>query len=183
MTFSDDTKMNIDKDALPRPMPAARRKRPSAIKCAIVLCSLIGFFVFAVVVWFMGKGFYSLYDNARNPFKDLYLNATTVESGAEAVAWPFIGKDERFDVYFTVWARVPDAEAVGDAVDAQEAASRERYGSSWDTIKKIARVPERELLVDPVERVVFSEKVFEDVGMKDMNLHKDISFELPLDRL
>lgn len=175
--------MDIDKDAVARPPPATRRKRPSAVKCAIVICSLIGFFVFALFVYFMGKGFYQLYDSARNPFKDIYLNATTVESGTEAVAWPFIGKEEKFDVYFTVWARVPDAEAVGEDVERQEAESRERYGSQLETVKKITKIPERDLLVDPVEKVVFSEKVFEGVGMGDMNLHKDISFELPLDRL
>ena len=176
MDFDLDTK-----DAVRHPAPPARRKRPSAVKCVIVICSLIGFFVFATIVYFMGKGFYGLYDNARNPHKDLYLNSTVVEAGIEPVAWPFIDKDETFDVYFTIWARVPDSEVVFTPEDRE--AAKERFGGSWDTIKKMTKVPDDELLVNPTERVVFSEKVFEGLGMKDMNVHKDITFELPLDRL
>lgn len=176
--------MDIDldtKDAVRRPPPPARRKRPSAIKCVVVLCSLIGLFVFATIAYFMGKGFYTVYDNARNPHKDLYLNSTVVEAGTEPVAWPFIDKDETFDVYFTIWARVPDSEVT--ITQEQKGAAKERFGGSWETIKKMTKMPDDELLVDPTERVVFSEKVFEGLGMKDTNVHKDISFELPLDRL
>ena len=176
--------MDIDfesKEASRRPAPPTRRKRPSAIKCVVVICSVIGFFVFATFVYFMGKGIYSAYDNVRHPHKDLYLNATVLEAGTEPVAWPFISKDEAFDVYFTVWARVPDAEVV--SAPREREAARERFGGSWDTIKKLTRMPDDELLTEPTERAVFSEKVFEGLGMKDMNVHRNITFELPLDRL
>lgn len=176
--------MDIDldsKEAIRRPPAPARRKRPSAIKCVVVICSLIGFFIFAAFVYFMGKGVYTVYDTARNPHKDLYLNSTILEAGSERVAWPFIGQDEKFDVYFTIWARVPDVEV--KTTQEEKESAKERFGGSWDTIKKMTKVPDDELLVDPTERVVFSEKVFEGLGMKDMNVHKDISFELPLDRL
>lgn len=176
--------MDIDfetKDIVRRPQPPARRKRPSAIKCVVVICSLIGVFVFATILYFMGKGVYSVYDNARNPHKDLYLNSTVVEAGTEAIAWPFIDKDEKFDVYFTVWARVPDSEVV--FTQEEREAAKERFGGSWDTVKAMTQVPDIELLRNPTERVVYKEKVFEGLGMRDMNVHKDITFELPLDRL
>lgn len=178
--------IDIDKDAIRRPPPpsASRRKRPSAIKCAVVLCALIGFGIVATFCYFAGKGFYMVYDSARNPYKDLYLNATSLESaGRGGVALPLIGQGDTFDVYFTIWARVPDAQVDRAAEQATMDKEKERFGAQLETIKKMTKVPEKELLVNPTEQVVFSQRVFENVKMGDRNLHKDISFELPLDRL
>lgn len=168
--------MDIDKD-LVRPPPATRRKRPSAIKCVVVLCSLIGLAVVGAIAYFIGKGIYSVYDMARNPHQGMYLNSTTTEPSI----LPLIGKEDTFDVYLTVWARVADAEVSFTA--EEEEASRERFGASIETVKKLVRMPERELLVNPTETVVFSEKMFTGVSRKDRNLHKDIEFEIPLERL
>jgi hypothetical protein len=92
-----------------------------------------------------------------------------------------IGKDDTFDVYLTVWARVPDAEV--DITEEMETEAREKFGSSLDTLRKMVKNPEREILFNPTERVVYSEKMFERVTRKSRNLHRDISFELPLGRL
>lgn len=167
--------MDIDKDAV-RPPPATRRKRPSALKCVVVLCSLVGLLVVGAIVYFLGKGVHTVYDMARNPHQGMYLNATSTEPGI----LPFIGKDDTFDVYLTIWARVPDAEV--QFTEEEEAAAKERFGASLDTVKKMTKQPERELLVNPTEVVVFSERMFEGVSRKDRNLHKDIEFEIPLDR-
>jgi len=168
--------MDIDNDTI-RPTPAARRKRPSAIKCVVVLCALIGTLIFGLIVYFIGKGIHSVVDNARNPHQGLYLNATSNETAIT----PFIGKDDTFDIYLTIWARVPDAEV--EITQEMEEAAKERYGGGWDTVKKMVKRPERELLFDPVERVVFTEKMFSGLNRKSRNLHKDIEFELPLSRL
>lgn len=170
-------KMDIDKDTI-RPPPAVRRKRPSAIKCIIVLCALIGALIFGTIVYFMGKGFYHVIDTARNPHQSLYLNATSNETAIH----PFIGKDETFDVYLTIWARLPDDEA-GIPSDEDVENAKDRFGGGWDTVRTMVKNPEMEILFDPIEKVVFAEKMFEGVGRKDRNLHKDISFELPLARL
>jgi hypothetical protein len=168
--------MDIDKDTI-RPPPAVRRKRPSAIKCVVVLCALIGTLIFGLIVYFIGKGIHTVVDNARNPHQGLYLNATSNETAIT----PFIGKDDTFDVYLTIWARVPDAEV--DITSEMEDEAKEGFGSSWETVKKMVKMPERELLFNPVERVVFTEKMFGGVNRKSRNLHKDIEFELPLSRL
>lgn len=169
--------MDIDKDAV-RPPPATRRKRPSAIKCVVVLCSLVGLLVIGAIVYFMGKGVYSVYDMARNPHQGMYLTNAT---DSDPAMLPFIGKDDTFDVYLTIWARVPDANA--EFSEQDETAARERFGGNFDTVQKMTKQPERELLANPTERVIFSQRMFAGVSKKDRNLHKDIEFELPLDRL
>ena len=169
--------MDIDKDAV-RPPQATRRKRPSAVKCVIVLCALVGALIFGTFVFIMGKGFQIMYDGATNPHKSLYLNATSNETAIH----PFIGKEETFDVYLTIWARESDDKA-GIPSDEDIENAKERFGGGWDTIKSIIRNPEREILFDPLEKVVFAERMFEGVGRRSRNLHKDISFELPLARL
>lgn len=126
----------------------------------------------------MGQGFYLVIDSARNPHQSLYLNATSNETAI----LPFIGKDETFDVYLTIWARLSDDEA-GLPSDEDVEHAKERFGGGWDTIRTMIKNPEMEILFDPKEKVVFAEKIFEGVRRKDRNLHKDISFELPLDRL
>lgn len=173
----DLSKMDIDKDAI-RPPQAVRRKRPSAVKCIIVLCALVGALIFGLIVYAIGKGAYMLVDGAKNPHSSLYLNSTSNETAIH----PFIGKDETFDVYLTIWARVPDNEA-GTPSDEDVENAKEKFGGGWDTIRTMVKNPEKEILFDPVEKVIFAEKMFEKVGRKDRNLHKDITFELPLERL
>ena len=170
--------MDIDKDTI-RPPQAVRRKRPSALKCVIVLCALVGALIFGLIVYAIGKGAYMLVDGAKNPHSSLYLNATSNETAIH----PFIGKDETFDVYLTIWARVSDdEEGVPSDEDVEEQAI-ERFGGGWDTVRNLVKIPEREIVFEPTERVVFAEKMFEKVSRKSRNLHKDISFELPLERL
>lgn len=170
--------MDIDKDTI-RPAQAVRRKRPSALKCIIVLCALVGALIFGLIVYFIGKGAYMLVDGVKNPHSSLYLNSTSNETAI----YPFLGKDETFDVYLTIWARVSDdEEGIPSEEDVEELAV-ERFGGGWDTIRTLVKYPEREIVFDPVEKVVFAEKMFEGVSRKDRNLHKDISFELPLERL
>jgi hypothetical protein len=169
--------MDIDKDTIRPPAPA-RRKRPSAIKCVIVLCALIGSLIFGLIVYFIGKGFYHVIDSARNPHQSLYLNATSNETAIH----PFIGKDETFDIYLTIWARLSDDEA-GTPTEEEVEGAKAEFGDSWTTVKTMVKYPEMEILFNPIEKVVFTEKVFEGVSRKDRNLHKDISFELPLARL
>jgi hypothetical protein len=170
--------MDIDKDTI-RPPQAVRRKRPSALKCIIALCALIGVFIFGLIVYAIGKGFYHMVDGVKNPHQSLYLNATSNETAIH----PFIGKDETFDVYLTVWARKPDAEVNIPSEEETRVLAEDRFGGGWETIRKIIKSPEREILREPEETVVYAEKVFDKVGRKDRNLHKDISFELPLGRL
>ena len=119
-----------------------------------------------------------LVDGAKNPHSSLYLNSTSNETAIH----PFIGKDETFDVYLAIWARVPDNEA-GIPSDEDVENAKEKFGGGWDTITKMVRNPEMEILFNPIERVVFAEKIFEGVGRKDRNLHKDLTFQLPLERL
>jgi hypothetical protein len=170
--------MDIDKDTI-RPPKAVRRKRPSAVKCIVVLCALVGALIFGLIVYAIGKGAYMLVDGAKNPHSSLYLNATSNETAIH----PFIGKDETFDVYLTIWARVSDDEVGVPSDEDVEEEARERFGDGWDALRKLVKNPEREVVFDPIERVVLAEKMFEGVSRKDRNLHKDISFELPLERL
>jgi len=117
-------------------------------------------------------------DTVKNPHQSLYLNATSNETAIH----PFIGKQDTFDVYLTIWARKSDDEA-GIPSDEDMEIAKERFGGGWDTIKSIIKNPEREVLFNPEEELVYAEKVFEGAGRKSRNLHKDISFELPLARL
>jgi hypothetical protein len=170
--------MDVDRNIV-RPPQASRRKRPSAIHFVVVLCALISVFIFGFVVYFLGKGVYHMVDSAKNPHQSLYLNTTSNETAI----LPLLGKDETFDVYLTIWSRVSDDEAGIPSDEDVEEEAKERFGGGWDTIKTMVRKPAREILFDPIERVVFTEKIFEGLKRKDRNLHKDISFELPLERL
>lgn len=169
-----------DAPLLPRgPRTSHKKARPSAVKCGCVLCGLI---IAAAVVFIIGSiiyGAYKGFESIRYPHKQLYLNST--HSGPEHGIRPFIDKDTKFDVYFSIHVRLPDAEQVRDEVREEE--ERQRLGHTLQVLKTQTMLEDMELLRMPQEECVWSGKVIEGADMKTWNEHRDIEFELPLRRL
>ena len=180
----------------PRSPRRIKKSRPSAVRCGCVLSGLI---IGAFVLLFLGTLVYGLYifvDGIRHPHKSLYHGTfeakisaipgvdTHLGSEADSPVRPFIGLDTPFDVYVTVWARLPETEAAPLRDAEAEEAERVRLGDTLNELKRQTELEDVELLSAPRERAVWQDRVFEGLTMaKAWNLHKDIELDLPLHRL
>ena len=194
-----DTKEE-DQLLLPRaPSPSGRSARlskrkspkPSAVKCGCILCGLIVGTVIVLLLVAAAYGGYQVFDSVRHPHRHLYLSdpANEADPGSHAGAGggvrPFIGRDTEFDVYLSIWARLPDAEDGQLRNIEEEEAERERMGEmTIRTLKTRTNRDEDELLRLPTEACIFAEKVVHQATVGSAwNLYRDIEFDLPLQRL
>lgn len=180
----------------PRSPRRTKKSRPSAVRCGCVLCGLI---IGAFVLLFLGTLVYGLHifvDGIRHPHKSLYHGSpkakisaipgvdTHLGSEAEIPVRPFIGHDTPFDVYVTVWTRLPETQAAPLRDIEAEEAERVRLGDTLNELKRQTEPEDVELLSAPRERAVWQDRVYEGLTMaKAWNLHKDIELDLPPQRL
>jgi hypothetical protein len=169
--------MDIDKS----PPPRARRKAPSAGRCLVYTCGLLGALVILGFVGMMIYGLKTMTDQARNPHKDLIHATKPDKYPSRRAVDPLIGKEDRFDVALSVWARVPNADTTRPQDYAEEGAV-DAAPADLATAAMV-RKPVVEVVRDQQETLLYEGVVFEDVTMRDKGLERKLHLQLPLKRL
>jgi hypothetical protein len=127
-------------------------------------------------------GLKTMTDQARNPHKDLIHATKPDKYPSRRAVGPLIGKDDRFDVALSVWARVPNAETARPEEYAEEGAVDNADPADLATAAMVGK-PVVEVVRDQQEKLLYEGVVFEDVTMRDKGLERKLHLQLPLKRL
>ncbi|WVW80480.1 hypothetical protein I302_102462 [Kwoniella bestiolae CBS 10118] len=175
--------MDIDKSAVP---PPPRRKR-SVKRCLCISCILLAIGVGIFIAVTLISAARTTIEWTRNPHKALLYNGTiTPDLISAQVVKPLIDSQTKFDILFTVYARIPNEE-VEDEKQRKEYAdegdwkAEEYTGNELAIAAKTGKSPV-EIRYLPAERVIYQDVVFEELTLDDKDVEKMIKFELPLKR-
>ncbi|WWC60638.1 uncharacterized protein I303_103212 [Kwoniella dejecticola CBS 10117] len=175
--------MDIDKSLAP---PPPRPKR-TIKQCLCVSCILIAAAIGVVITFFVVKFTRSTIESVRDPHKALVYNGTiTPDLTSSTVVRPLIDGETRFDVLFTVYARIPNDD-VSEDKQRQEYSDERNYspeeytGREISLSSKTGRSPV-EIRYMPSEKIVYQGVVMEDLTLDHRDVETKVNFNLPLKR-
>jgi hypothetical protein len=130
-------------------------------------------------------GLKTMADQARNPHKDLIHATKPDKYPSRRAVGPLIGKEDRFDVALSIWARVPNSDTPRPEEYAEEGAVDDADLADPANLATAAMVgkPVVEIVREQQEKLLFEGVVFEDVTMRDKGLERKVDLQLPLKRL
>lgn len=133
------------------------------------MCATFGVLVTLGIGWLITKGVKEVIRTARHPHGRLYSN-----NSSDVI--PLLTHSDEFDVYFAVWARLPDRAQPPPPVE-------HRFDSTLDRMMLKTGFPAEEIIRDAEEECIHVERAFSGINMRQQFLHTDITFDVPLEHL
>lgn len=159
-----------------RPPKSKRQTRQvSPCRCLAYTCLVFGVAIGCLITYLVGKSILHVVDASRHPHKAHHYNASLIASGDGLAVRPILEEDARFDVVATLWYSLPRHEQ--GHTDEEDASEEEKQ------LMKFWQLPLDDIRPVPKQLSLFSEVVFYNASFKDRNLHRQIEYQLPLERL
>lgn len=165
---------------------ARRQQKISLCRCLTITCFI---FTTAIVLWLISLPVFVLkkqFNDASNPHEGYMLDETLLNgSSPNQSVRSLIDQRTRFDVAFSVWARVANADSSHpERWDELNMVLEDQTNATQLAMRIATGLPQTELDNDPAEELVlFSDIVLRNISLADQKLHASINFSLPLKRL
>lgn len=159
------------------PKPKPRRKKVSPLRCLAYTSLVFGFAIGCAIAFFIVKAVWDVIDFAQHPHKAHHHNGTLAGFALEDtdIVRPILEQDARFDVAVTLWYSLPEEEQ--DTVDNAAATEGEK------TLMEYWKLPLRDIRPIPKQVPLFSDIIIRNASFQDKHIHRQIKYQLPLERL
>jgi hypothetical protein len=159
------------------PKPKPRRKKVSPCRCLAYTSLVFGVVIGCVIALTIAKAIWGAIDIVRHPHRAHHHNGTleSFVQGDENIVRPILEDDARFDVAVALWYSLPEAEQ--ETLDDSTATEGEKaLMQHWD-------LPLRDIRPIPKQVPLFSDIIIRNASFQDKHIHRQITYQLPLERL
>ncbi|KAJ9107516.1 hypothetical protein QFC21_000972 [Naganishia friedmannii] len=156
--------------------PKPRRKKVSPCRCLAYTSLVFGVAIGCAIAFIIVKAVWEVFDVARHPHK-AHHHKGTLEGFVQVdtdIVRPILEPDVRFDVAVALWYSLPEDEQ--DAMDNSTATEGEK------TLMQYFNLPLRDIRPIPKQIPLFSDIIIRNASFQDEHIHRQVTYQLPLER-
>ncbi|KAJ9123240.1 hypothetical protein QFC22_001436 [Naganishia vaughanmartiniae] len=156
--------------------PKPRRKKVSPCRCLAYTSLVFGIAIGCAIAFIIIKAVWGFIDIARHPHKAHHYNGTLEDFGPvdTDIVRPILGADARFDVAVALWYSLPEDEQ--DNIDNTTATEGEK------SMMEYLSLPLRDIRPIPKQSPLFSDVIIRNASFGDKHIHRQVTYQLPLER-